>query len=287
MSTEYPKNLDDPTIISRIKDGDDSLIEMLYLKIIPALLVELKKEETVKRLLKDALLQVRNLIVKGKFKPTLGSSLEEHIFNLCCVRFEKEQEELTLDHKIINSLLSNDGWGYYYINMQYAHSIKNFVRINSGNTQDAEDLIQDAILVLLNNTRDGKYKPRHDVSVKTYFYAICKNLWLERIRKRKNNPFEYLYDLPEEANEFVDIEFQEELLNERQQLVQELFEQASDACKKVLSLFYKHQLSHEEIAQRLGYANSETSKTQKNKCLSKLKKAIQQRLPNTRSTMDN
>lgn len=277
MSAEYYK-IDDSTIIARIKGGDDDFIEILYRRIIPILFTEIGKEGTVKRLLKDTLLQVRNLIVKDRFNYTLGPNLDEHIINSCRVRYEKEQEELKLDDKIINSLLTGDGWGYYYINMQYAHSIKNFVRINSGNAQDAEDLIQDAILILLNNIRDGKYKPRPDVSVKTYFYAICKNLWLERIRKRKNNRFEYFYDLPEEANELADIEFQEELLNERQQLVQEIFEQATETCKKVLSLFYKHQLSHEEIAKRLGYANSETSKTQKNKCLSKLKKTIQLKL---------
>ncbi|MFN5889989.1 MAG: RNA polymerase sigma factor, partial [Bacteroidota bacterium] len=54
---------------------------------------------------------------------------------------------------------------------------------NSGKIEDAQDLLQEALVVLWQNAR----KPGFDLTVKpaTYLNAVIKNLWLKQLSKRK------------------------------------------------------------------------------------------------------
>ena len=142
--------------------------------------------------------------------------------------------------------------------------------------------MQDAILVLINNINLGKYEPRANTKIKTYFIGICKNLWLDRLKRMKRSvsyaSFED-FDWDNVQNfDFLDEIIDDQSLNDRQKIVIDLFDQATDACKKVLGYFYFRNLSHEEIAEELGYNNADTSKTQKNKCLKKLKLVVMKKL---------
>ena len=48
-------------------------------------------------------------------------------------------------------------------------------------------------------------------------------------------------------------------------------EKLGDPCKRLLLLYYKEGLSMQQIADQLGYKNSDTAKNQKCKCIVRLR----------------
>jgi DNA-directed RNA polymerase specialized sigma24 family protein len=109
---------------------------------------------------------------------------------------------------------------------------------------------------------------------------VCRNLWVDEMkRKSRSRTFRPLDDLDGEDLKYLAYydNYESEALTERQRVVQQAFSQSTDTCRQVLSYFYYENLSHDEIAARMGYKNSDTCKTQKMKCLTKLKMAVKSR----------
>lgn len=61
---------------------------------------------------------------------------------------------------------------------------------------------------------------------------------------------------------------------ERNKIVAECIEQLGETCKKVLMYYYFEEMSMQDIADKLGFANTDTAKTKKYKCKKKLDELI-------------
>ncbi len=61
--------------------------------------------------------------------------------------------------------------------------ILDYVSCNNGSYQDAEDVFQEAMLILLEKTRNRSFNLTCRFT--TYFWEICKKVWLKELRKRK------------------------------------------------------------------------------------------------------
>ena len=61
---------------------------------------------------------------------------------------------------------------------QYFPSVRHFIYRNNGSIDDARDIFNDAIVVVLMKAREGTLELK--CSLKTYVYAICRNLWLKK-----------------------------------------------------------------------------------------------------------
>ena len=61
-------------------------------------------------------------------------------------------------------------------------AIRKLVRSRGGTTRDAEDVFQEALIVLI-----GKVKKDFQLSARlsTYLYGVCRFLWNEQLRKRR------------------------------------------------------------------------------------------------------
>ena len=69
---------------------------------------------------------------------------------------------------------------------QAFHYSTGFVLKNNGTTEEAREVFQEALFVLVKNAREEHFKLTHDV--RTYLYSICRNLWLKELRRRRNSP---------------------------------------------------------------------------------------------------
>lgn len=270
---------DTKSIINLIKEGDLQVISQIYQEYYPEIEAIIKDEKQTQELLKKAILVLRSLVLSNRVKEDFD--LSKFLINWCKKQYEETQSSKDLEEKIYNSLKNNDGWAFYYINMTYLPSVIQYIKLHGGTKEDAEDVVQDAILVLINNVNEGKYQLQEATKIKTYFIGICKNIWKEHLRKKARyatfTDFDFKIEDFEGYNFLYEItEF--EALTERQKIVLEVFDLASETCKKVLSYFYFKNFSHEEIAEKMGFSNAESSKTQKNKCLKKLKISVLDRL---------
>ena len=134
------------------------------------------------------------------------------------------------------------------------------------------DLFQDCCLILWQNIRDGKLREDNlTSSLSTYLLSIGKYTLMARDRKYK----EILDDEAISRLRFVETD-EEELKNriEREEFISRIVAEMKSPCAELLRAFYWDRLSGQQIALKLGYSSPDSVKTQKHKCMGKLKALI-------------
>src|SRR5690606_37629818 len=115
-----------------------------------------------------------------------------------------------------------------------------------------------------------------ECSIKTYLFAIGKNLTLKIFSKRQReivdvNRNHIIPDIPGDS---------EESENFRQKVVMKVMEHLGEPCKSLLEAFYFRSLSMHEIAIELAYKNADVVKSQKARCMNEVKKQVKKKLQN-------
>ena len=144
--------------------------------------------------------------------------------------------------------------------------IKNFILKNNGSLADAEDVYQDAMIVIYSKLRNKDFVL--SCALKTYVFSICRNLWMSKLKEKKRF-VDFVSDgtyISISQDDFLPLE-----VEEKQKKLKRLFSQIDEKCQRVLHLFYFHRLSMKTIAQELGLANEQVAKNKKSRCLKRLK----------------
>ena len=137
---------------------------------------------------------------------------------------------------------------------------------------EAVDVYQDAIITLYENIVVGKYVQQDGSSIKTYLYAIGKNIFLKKLSLEKKVQDRVIPELSVQADE--DTEKKETLMVEdelRYDAVMQAFATLKEPCKSLLKYFYYQGLSMKEIAAKLNYKSEQVAKSQKVRCMKTLK----------------
>ncbi len=147
--------------------------------------------------------------------------------------------------------------------------VKNYVIKNNGAQEDAEDLLQDSLIVLWQNVR----KPEFELTSKpsTYIMAIVKNMWLKKLSKNSRMAGEELIK-PENHSEITNPGQQMDM-----QKLTEALDEVGDTCREVLTMFYFDGYDMNSIAEALNFANSDTAKAKKYQCFKKLEEILKKR----------
>lgn len=170
------------------------------------------------------------------------------------------------DMELINGMRAGESGAYRKLYVEYFTMIRHLVVKNSGNEQDASDLFQEGVVALFENLR----KPDFELSatLKTFFYSICRNMWLKQLRGRKKAKFvDY-----EEAIGTPLLPEPEDLSDQQAKILQSCLKRLGDSCRKLLEQYYYLKKNMTEIAEDMGYSNTNTVKTRKYKCIQQLKK---------------
>jgi RNA polymerase sigma factor (sigma-70 family) len=174
------------------------------------------------------------------------------------------------DESILEGLKKRDREVIRYVYKEYYPTIKFLIITNSGSDTDAEDVFQDAMVIIYKKITDNKLILTS--SFKTFLYSICRNLWLQRL-DRKLFSYEFLEN--ENLTDMQDSIVVEitEMENEKYRLFQQHFLRLSEDCKKILRLFM-NKVPLREIAEIMGFKTEKYAKTRKFMCKEKLKNAI-------------
>ena len=177
---------------------------------------------------------------------------------------------LSNDAKVLDLIRRGDEEGLVLLYQANKRMVRSFVLRNSGTGQDAEDMLQEAVVILWEKVRRGEYEYRSKLS--TFVYATVKNLWFRRLaHERREIPTEID---SEQAASLDPSPLDEAIESEQAERVRDALERLGDPCKTLLVLFYWEELSMGEIAQRMGLANADTAKSKKYQC----KKALERLL---------
>lgn len=155
----------------------------------------------------------------------------------------------------------------------YYGLLESYVIKNNGNKEDAADIIQETIVAFIEIAEQDKF--RGEASVKSFLYAITRNLWLAELRKRnsaenRNRIFEKAKDTTEEGV------VQHLMRREHFDLVQQLFDKLGTKCKQLLMLVYYEDLSMNDIlGQMPDYQNEQVLRNKKYKCMKQLEDIMQ------------
>jgi RNA polymerase sigma factor (sigma-70 family) len=138
--------------------------------------------------------------------------------------------------------------------------VKKYILSNSGTSDDAKDIFQDALVVLYKNVQSDNFTLT--VPLKTYLLAIVKNLWLQELRRRNKIP------VIADQTDIPDTVFTEE---KNFDIAQAAFNLLGEKCRQLLILFYFKKKSYKELASFLAFGDERTAKNQKYRCLQKAK----------------
>ena len=176
---------------------------------------------------------------------------------------------------LLNGILRNDTIVLQSIYKNFYSKINFFIKKNNGDDDDANDIFQEAIIIIYRKLKANDLVL--ECTFETYLYSVCRFLWLKQLEKRKlekekiKDNHEYNDDIYDDGLErVVD-------LNERYRLFQKHFTNMGKDCQKVLQLYFD-KVPLKNIAQIMGFKSEKYAKKRKFKCKEYLIKSIKQDL---------
>ena len=170
------------------------------------------------------------------------------------------------EQEIFEGIARKDNKTFLYLYNQHQGMILRMVQKNNGNEEDASDVFQEGLIGLWTNISKGTFQIQNSAKVSTYLYALCRNIWISKLRKKKT-----VYSLDDNphleiADEIDEMEQQHEQINQ----LEAQFKKLGDNCRKLLTLFYYQKTSLKIIAEQLDITEK-TAKNNKYRCMQKLR----------------
>lgn len=166
------------------------------------------------------------------------------------------------DSEVLERISRGDEKALEYLYKKYYRMMTSIIIKNNGTEEEAKDVFQDALIVFWQNVTSGKLVLSSKIS--TYIYSVCLNLW----RKELDRKSRLSHEEKDEA------EYMDDEQKERAKIIHQCIERMDETCRKLLTFYYFDDMSMQDITDKLGFANTDTTKTRKYKCKKKLDSLI-------------
>jgi RNA polymerase sigma factor (sigma-70 family) len=176
------------------------------------------------------------------------------------------------DQIYIDGLANNNSAIIQSIYKKFVPKVVSYIRNNSGDNDQAQDVVQEVLIVLFNHAKAKKLQLTCPFDA--YFFLLCKRKWLNEIKKSSNKGV----TLDEEKtsnNELTEeMVLETEVFDEKQQLFDTMFQKLGDKCQELLKLSFAIK-SMEEVAEKLNVTYGYVRK-KKSLCVGQLTQWIQE-----------
>lgn len=180
-------------------------------------------------------------------------------------------KEISLQNIELNRFISDEK------NKVFAYLRRTF----SVSDDDLSDIYQESSVALFMNIRDGKLTNLTS-SLSTYFLRVCINQTLKFLGKQKKvvplfddnrltNKDSFRPDKIDELYQLCTEDEEAEKISRSEKIVLTILESMPDTCKNVFQGYYWDNLTTTTIADMFGFANANSVKTQKYKCMQKFR----------------
>ena len=167
------------------------------------------------------------------------------------------------DRDTFLGLKAKDNHAYEILYKFYYPSVKHFIIKNNGTIDDAKDIFQETICVLLEKVPKDDFNLTS--SLKTYIFAISSNLWLKRLR---------------DSNKIIrsDVEIYEKYLTDYEEAEADIHENntarafnilktITNKCITLLKAIFYDEKNIDIVTKEFSYTNNHNAQNQKFKCL--------------------
>ena len=171
------------------------------------------------------------------------------------------------DNEKIEAILRRDelltGRIYSLYRDEFMHFLQKMIKHDDDYLQD---IYSEAFCKLCDKIYTKTLNPSTlTASLKTYLFGIGKYMMMEHRRKLKNGALVILSEIPDLEDD------DSELMIENEKIVAIALEQLGEPCHSLLVKKYWEGKSGEEIAIELKYKNADSVKTQRYRCMDKLR----------------
>lgn len=173
------------------------------------------------------------------------------------------------DQRYIDGLRRRDDRIIQEIYEEFSGLVRSWVGRNNGNTADAQDLFQEALLAIYD--RYGAGGASFSGSFGGLLMTICKRRWYDRLTQKKRESDVRLSEAERYDSEDEPWEAAEEALaeKERQEGLARVFSMLSEQCQRLLALFKTGTTSAEALAKELGMESTNAVYQSKHRCISR------------------
>ena len=176
------------------------------------------------------------------------------------------------DARILDRIRKGDEGALVDLYRENRNPVRSLVMRNSGTGDDADDMLQEALVTLWERVRSGRF--HYSARLGTFLYATARNIWLRRLARSRREVTGAVSDPPADDASPLDLLIEEE----ESAILRSALERLGEPCRKLLLLFYWEEESMEAIAARLGMANADTVKSKKYQCKKALEVLIRERM---------
>jgi RNA polymerase sigma factor (sigma-70 family) len=181
---------------------------------------------------------------------------------------KKLSSSVPTDREVVLGILNNSEEALNRLYTDYFPMVLQFILTNNGDEDDAKDVYQESVIILYNKIRGGDFELTS--KLKTYIYSVSRRIWLKKLAqqsKKTNNISEFEDVIAVEED--VELHEEKELQFDK---MDSALQHLGEPCKTIIQDFYINGLSMQDISEKFGYTNTDNAKTQKYKCLQRLKK---------------
>jgi len=145
--------------------------------------------------------------------------------------------------------------------------IEKLVLSKGGKKSDAQDVFQEALIILNRNLEKSDFQLT--ASFYTYLYSVSRFVWKDMQNKFSTKE---LHDLKDDE---VSI-FHHVLEEKKYRFAENAFRELGERCQQLLQLFYLKAIPFKTIAIKMQFKSEKIAKNQKYKCLQKAKDIFHQ-----------
>lgn len=162
-----------------------------------------------------------------------------------------------------------------YLYDQYRDNFIRFVHLRNGDKEDALDVFQDTVIILVNNIERGIFKGQSNI--KTYLFSIGKKLWYKKFNKKVREG-EAIKEMTAEYEIPTTDPWLGTLNDERGHFVKSIVGRLKENHQKILMLWMQgHDMK--EIAAQMGLKNAQVARNYKSRAMKELNMLLQENEP--------
>ncbi len=186
---------------------------------------------------------------------------------------KESKRALLTDDELLIGLADGSDDALKQLYRRYFPMVLHLVTGNSGSEDEAKDVYQETLIVLYEKVRSGSFELH--CQLKTYIYSVGRRLWLKQLAHKSRfilndieTPVTDLIAVGQLSDDLTDHEERDRQFD----LMADSLERLGEPCRTLLEDFYIRHLNMQDITEKFGYTNADNAKTQKYKCLMRLKR---------------